>query len=93
LLASTLAAALFAGYGAAATAGARRPALAAAYGAFVGVAWAVAMALLRAIADVTTLSGDSLFGAVLVVGCVFGALGGLLFARGSADGMGQPAEH
>jgi hypothetical protein len=93
LLASTLVAALFAGYGAAATGGAVRPMLAASYGAFAGVVWAVAMALLRAIADVTSLSGDSLFGAVLVVGCVLGALGGLLFARGSGNGMSQPTEH
>jgi hypothetical protein len=76
LLCGALVTALFAGYGAATAANVREPRLAAAYGAAAGLAWAVVMALLRAIADLQAISGASLFGAVLLVGCILGAVGG-----------------
>jgi hypothetical protein len=93
LLGATLVAALFAGYGAAVSGGAKAPLPGAAYGAFAGVVWAAAIALLRAVAAVDTLAGDSLFGAVLVVGCVAGAAGGLIATSHPAVEMDVSAEH
>lgn len=95
LIALPLLLALYAGFIAAGIAGAAKPpALAAAWGAIVGPVWAIAMALLDALAtkslEVEAL-GDSrqlsLFGSAdggaaflyfLLVGAVLGALGGLL---------------
>jgi hypothetical protein len=93
LLGATLATMLFAGYSSAVSGGAKAPLPAAGYGALAGVVWAVSMALLRVIAGTDTLSGDSLFGAVLVGGCVVGAIGGLIATRRPAAEMHMPAEH
>jgi hypothetical protein len=93
LLGATLATMLFAGYSSAVSAGATAPLPAAGYGALAGVVWALAMALLRVIAGTDTLSGDSLFAAILVGGCAVGALGGLIATRRPAAEMDVPAEH
>ena len=74
----------YAGYAIATAAGAPTPAFGAAYGAIVGVVWALALTLVRWIGNMQFLDGDSVFvGALLTAGAA-GAAGGLLATRGAA---------
>lgn len=84
-----LIAAVYSGYSTARSAGSRSPAAAAAFGAITGVVWTIILTIASAIFSVGVVGG-SVFGLVLLVGVVCGALGGFLFAS-TADGTGaQP---
>lgn len=78
LIGLPLALAAYGGFSLAAAAMARTPGTAAAHGALIGVVWAIALSLLRAIADIQPIVGDSLFTSVLIGGAAAGAAGGLL---------------
>jgi hypothetical protein len=81
LIGLPLALAAYGGFSLAAAAMARTPGAAAAHGALIGVVWAIALSLLRAIADMQPIVGDSLFTSVLIGGAAAGAVGGLLALR------------
>ena len=75
--------ALLAGFTVARERAASTPVLAAAWGALVGPVWAIALALLNALLQDTLFGhaqGESVFGIVLVLGALVGALGGYLAA-------------
>ncbi|HYH90005.1 MAG TPA: hypothetical protein VEX67_12275 [Solirubrobacteraceae bacterium] len=87
LIAIPLTAALFAGFTVARERAASSPALGAAWGALVGPVWAITLALLNGLLQDTLYGhaqGESVFGIVLVLGALVGALGGFLAARASA---------
>ena len=87
LIGIPLTAALFAGFVVAREKAAASPALGAAWGAIVGPMWAIALALLNGLLQDTLFGhaqGESVFGIVLVLGALIGALGGYLAARASA---------
>lgn len=88
LLGSVLACAAYAGFAVAGLSGARSRWAAAAYGALVGPVWAVALVLLRAIADRQLMDGGSLFTSALLVGAIAGAMGGLLASLRTAAATG-----
>jgi hypothetical protein len=81
LIGFPLALAGYAGLTVAAAAGARTPGTGAAYGASVGLAWTIALMLLRAVGNMDLLVADSLFTFVLIVAGAAGAVGGLLAGR------------
>jgi hypothetical protein len=78
LIALPIAFAAYAGYATAVRAGATSFGPGLGYGATVGLVWALIMVILRTIANVQFIVGDSLFVSVLLVAGVSGALGGLL---------------
>ena len=84
--------ALFAGFTVARERAAATPVLAAAWGALVGPVWAIALALLNALLQDTLFGhaqGESVFGIVLVLGALVGALGGLPRGRRYPVGRGR----
>ena len=84
LIGITVSAALFAGFIVARDRAAATPVLGAAWGALVGPVWAVALAIVNALLQDTLFGhaqGESVFGIVLVLGALIGALGGFLAAR------------
>jgi hypothetical protein len=83
LIAIPLGAAVLAGFAVARERAAASPVLGAAWGALVGPVWAIALALLNALLQDTLFGhaqGESVFGIVLVLGALVGALGGYLAA-------------
>ena len=87
LIGITVSAALFAGFTVARDRAASTPVLGAAWGALVGPVWAITLALLNGLLQDTLYGhaqGESVFGIVLVLGALVGALGGFLAARASA---------
>ena len=75
--------ALLAGFTVARERAASTPLLAAAWGALVGPVWAITLALISALLQDTLFGhaqGESVFGIVLVLGALVGALGGYLAA-------------
>ena len=84
LIGLPIALAAYGGFAVAVAAGAQTPAAAAGHGALVGVVWALALTLLRAIAALQPIVGDSLFTSVLLGAAAAGALGGLLALRQTA---------
>jgi hypothetical protein len=98
LIALPLIAMLYAGFAAARAAGATTALYGALWGAAVGPVWAVAMAILNALASKTEDvplfgrgSGGSVFGFVLLVGLVVGAAGGALAAQAEPEPTPEPA--
>jgi hypothetical protein len=86
--------ALLAGFTVARERAAPTPVLAAAWGALVGPVWAIALALLNALLQDTLFGhaqGESVFGIVLVLGALVGALGGYLAAGATAEPASPPA--
>lgn len=86
--------ALYAGFAVVRRVGEGRSDRAAAWGAAVGPLWAVAMALVAALARKTIFgdpTGDSVFVAFLLGGAALGALGGLLAAQGSTTAPAPPS--
>lgn len=83
------------GAGTEASAGARRPELAAAWGALVGPVWAISLALLSAmhVKIVGQPDGESLFGIYLLGGAILGAIGGLLSSQAAQPGVDGRAQH
>ena len=87
LIGIPLAAALYAGFLVAREREATSPLLGAAWGAFVGPVWAVALSLVNGLLQDTLFGhaqGESVFGIALVFGALVGAAGGFLAARASA---------
>ena len=88
-----LSAALFAGFTVARERAAASPALGAAWGALVGPVWAITLALLNALLQDTLFGhaqGESVFGIVLVLGALVGALGGYLAPATARDALRRP---
>ena len=84
LIGITVSAALFAGFTVARERAAATPVLGAAWGALVGPVWAIVLAIVNALLQDTLFGhaqGESVFGIVLVLGALIGALGGFLAAR------------
>ena len=84
LIGIPLVAALYAGFLVAREREATSPALGAAWGALVGPAWAIVLAIVNGLLQDTLYGhaqGESVFGTVLVLGAVIGAAGGFLAAR------------
>lgn len=86
-----LALAAIAGYAVASAEAARTPASGAAHGAAVGVSWALALTLLRAIGEMRWLDANSVFLFVLLTTGVAGIAGGLLAARGADPAVSEPS--
>jgi zinc-ribbon domain len=93
LIAIPVAAALLAGFSVARGRAAATPVLGAAWGALVGPVWAIALALLNGLLQDTLFGhaqGESVFGIVLVLGALVGALGGYLAAGAASSERATP---
>jgi hypothetical protein len=90
LIALPLVLALYAGFVTARAMGAPTQLVAAGWGAVVGIVWALALGIVRAIGDVQLIEGGSLFAGTLLVGTVAGALGGVLAGEGPAAAASEP---
>jgi hypothetical protein len=90
LIALPIIAALYAGFATARSMATPSQAASAGWGAVVGIVWALALVVIRAIGNVDVLVGDSLFGGVLLVGTAAGAIGGLLAGQALAPGAPPP---
>jgi hypothetical protein len=91
LIGIPVAAALFAGFAVARERAASSPVLGAAWGALVGPVWAIVLAIVNALLQDTLFGhaqGESVFGIVLVLGALIGALGGFLAARAATPPAG-----
>lgn len=88
LIALPIVLALYAGFVTARAMGAPTQLVAAGWGAVVGIVWALALSIVRALGDIAIIEGGSLFAGALLVGTVAGAVGGLLAGEGAAA---QPA--
>ena len=87
LIGVPVASALFAGFAVAREREAATPVLGAAWGALVGPVWAIVLAIVNSLLQDTLFGhaqGESVFGIVLVLGALIGALGGFLAARAGA---------
>jgi hypothetical protein len=92
LVALPLATALYAGFLVARERAAATPALGAAWGAIVGPVWAIVVSFVNSVLQNTLYGhaqGESLFGILLVLGALVGALGGFL-AAGSREPATEP---
>lgn len=77
-------AALYAGFATARAMATPSAAVGAGWGALVGIVWALALVIVRAIGDIGVVTGETLFVGTLLVGTVAGALGGLLAGQSLA---------